>query len=253
MMLKMEQVLEKKSYASNFAKKHTNIYEILKVIEARMPGVFFNVLEYGYFGTLFLGRENYNVKTIKEASKITECDVSFLFGSNLIDLKDKTNVQNFNIHSLSNINNLEILAARAVTSLSGKFDNYTQEKILSTKSNFITSNKTKFDDIVSEYKNVHTVVSGKNLVSCNIQVNSNFYNTIFVDYKLSLQDLFNEIVNLRFGGITLKLYNGLSKDKSRIKKIDHKELYIYTRTQALSVAQSALINEVENIYSGEIV
>lgn len=244
---------ETKSYASNFAKKHTNVYEILKVIEARMPGVFFNVLEYGDFGTLFLGRENYNIKTIKETSKITECDASFLFGFNLIDLQNEKNVKNFNIYSLSNINKLEILAACAVTGLSGKFDEATQNKILSTKSNFITSNKTKFDDIVSEYKNVHTVVSGKNLVSCNIQINSNFYNTVFVDYKLSLQDFFNEIVNLRFGGITLKLYNGLSKDKSRIKKIDHKKLYIYTRTQALSVAQSALINEVENIYSGEIV
>lgn len=247
------------SFESSFSKKHTNLLDILNIVEKRLPGVFFNVLEYGDFGTLFVGRENYNIRTEKETNKLTYEDINLVLAQNFLDLGNSKLITNYAIHTCSHINAIEALAACAVPELAGKFDQVTQEKITKMKvanTNFMiktAGNDTSYTKEIKPYKNIHTIVSGKNLISCNIQINANYYNSVFCDYKLSIQDLFNELVNLRFGGITLKLYNGLSKDKSRIKKIDHKELCVYTRDQALSVAQSCLIEEVENIYYGEVV
>lgn len=241
-----------RGYVSFYSSKSTNTYNILKIIEKRLPGVFFNVVENGDYATLFLGREKYNIKRDKCIEKITASDFNWVFELDKYEPTydvSKSSAYN-NINKLF-IDHLEKMAAIKEEYLAAKFSDETQKMLLNFHKESVVRN-TEILDQIETYTQSHHVISGKNLISNNIIVNENFANSIFVDYALGVLDVFREIVNLRWGGVTLKLYSGLSKEKSRLKKIDHVELSIQSRDQALSVAQSALLKEVESIYSGTI-
>lgn len=237
-----EKDLPDNTYRSDFQLKNTNVYNVLNVIEKRLPDTFWNVIEYGDYGTLFYGRPNYNImlKTVEDS--IDKIDVeNILFKSKLFDFLKNNNLKSF---TLDNLALIESSVGVLSPELLGKFDVQTQKAILNQPS--VKENKVI-------YKNSHTIISGKNLVNCNIQVNGSFCNTVHVDYNASLTDVIGGLVNGTFGGANLKLYSGLKEGNERKKTIDIKQYSPETKAQAMSIAQSFLREEVENIYSGEIV
>ena len=255
-------------YCYSYKRNDVKMYDVLNDVALRNPGSYWDVFESGNYGTLFLGRSNYNIVRKNKTASLSREDIDEI-SSVAVELFSKD--PEFKLRYMpirdytDTINCLAEFAALYDT-------NFSKDKniLKGLNSKLIADNrmKSKYHKSVAEFNkdfynevstatNIIMAVSGYNLVSCSIKTNEEYFNAIDVKYKPGLGDRFDRLKDFVTGKsskIRLKSFEGLSDERLRVKAIDPVlTTNLHTKEQAFEYAQSVMFKELTNYYSGKIV
>lgn len=257
---------------SRYVKNKITMLDVLKEAEYRSPGSYFDVLEDGFFATLFFGRPNYYIDrtdAVNEKEKLEKESIEFFRSLNYTDAKN--NIANF-FNTFAPVTKDK----DSTDNISAyRFDGTASDKIKMIKSlinrirpygdtGLTADNPDKpvppasIKDKENYYEratNVVFAVSGKNLVSNNVIVNGNVANSITVDYNPSLwQKGLDFTKSLQFlSKVTLCTFPSIAEFEDRIVEKMIVDENIRNLSQAIEVAQSCLQKEIEKYYDGTVI
>lgn len=234
----------KSSFANNevakFFHKNKTFLDLLKKVELRSPGTYFDVLEDGFFATLFLGKANYYVdrtdiifqkdKMQKEAKFMLEHLVTNGFFN-----EEKSKIGNYK----KLVNSVKPFTSSGIAS-----DENAKPYSVNDKEGFY-----------EKASNTIFVVSGKNLVSNNLIVNNNVANCITVDYNPTFTEKLEEALTGKkfISKASLFAFPSIQNFEDRIKEKIVEFDDVCTLSQAIEVGQAHLQKELEKYYDGTVI
>lgn len=244
------------------------IYDVLNDIQLRNPASYWDVVESGHYATLFLGRNNYMIKRKNKTSTLTRTEIErmcdfidyFLkqhdtlltFTNELYvdQIVDYTNL----FRSLASIYDSSYQFDDYIVNLLKRFNDENPIEIIYNDENRVISKNTEGYDLASD---IHLAVSGYNLLACDIKTNENYYNTIDIIYDPVISDRIGRWFQFEMGNanrIKLHSFKDLPQERERTKIIDVSlTTDIHNKYQGFEYAQSLLMQEFRNYYSGKIV
>ena len=244
--------------SARYAKKNITMFELLKDMETRSPGSYFDVIDDGVFASLFFGRPHHRIdqkdarKTNEEKTEEAKKFIDNIIGSKAVQYN---NSFLFNLYTdaskkplIHNKNRTQALAhflEQVVPFCGGSFSslNYNPQPAL-----------TDLYSGAQEAQNFVYAISGQNLIANSIIVNSQTYNTVTVDYDPNLWTKLNDIVHGKFvSKVSVCSYPTIKKFEDRVKELVHVDDQICTVNQAVEVGQSLLIRNLEKYYDGSLI
>lgn len=250
-------------YEYSYSRNSVSLYNVLNDLTYRNPATYWEVYESGFYGTLFLGRNNYMITRKNKTSNISREDVDAI-----VELL----IYNFNGKDLEKeISNTDLVGhIKYLSELASVYDgNFSKDgSVLKTSKLKMERNKTDlikdkselFKDFYSEESPATDTIlamSGYNLISCNISTNENYFNSVEIRYKPGLGDKVDRLSDLISGKsnkILLKTFENLDDSRLRTNYIDPSlTTDLHTSKQAFEYAQSVMFKELTNYYSGKIV
>ena len=258
-------------YCYSYKRNEVKLYDVLNDLALRNPGAYWDVLESGHYGTLFLGRNNYMISRKNKTSSLSREDVDEIVNLSLSIFGDNNLGNNFKNRFLPTEDYVDTL--RILSELASFYDgNFSKDQevyqMLESKSkyqslvgkdvyrkNFVANKDSYSENVLAS--NLILAISGYNLISCSIETKEDYINTVDVKYKPGLGDRIDRFLDFITGKsskIRLKSFEGLPDERVRVKAIDPSlTTNLHTKEQAFEYAQSVMYNELRNYYSGKIV
>ena len=250
-------------YEYSYRRNGVTLYNVLNDLTYRNPATYWEVFESGFYGTLFLGRNNYMIARKNKTSNISREDVDTIVELLVYNFKgQQIDKEITNTELINNIKYLSELASIYDGNFSkdGSVLKTSKLKMNRNKGSIIKEKSELFKDYYSEEAPATDIIlamSGYNLISCNISTNENYFNSVEIRYKSGLKDKMDrltDLINGKSNKVLLKTFENLDDSRLRTNFIDPTlTTDLHTSKQAFEYAQSVMFKELTNYYSGKIV